>query len=36
MHLKRIQEDLGAKGLVPIQTWTDPNGWFGLLLCQVS
>ena len=35
-NVESIQEELAAKGLVPIQTWTDPNGWFGLLLCQVS
>jgi L-histidine Nalpha-methyltransferase len=35
-NVESIQEDLAAKGLVPIQTWTDPNGWFGLLLCRVS
>ncbi|MGA7953848.1 MAG: L-histidine N(alpha)-methyltransferase [Gloeobacterales cyanobacterium] len=35
-NMKNIQENLAAKGLVPIQTWTDPNHWFGLLLCRVS
>jgi L-histidine Nalpha-methyltransferase len=35
-NVERIQEELSAKGLAPIQTWTDPNHWFGLLLCQVS
>lgn len=32
--LTQIQQELVAKGLHPIQTWTDPNQWFGLLLCQ--
>jgi L-histidine Nalpha-methyltransferase len=32
--LTQIQQELAAKGLQPIQTWTDPNRWFGLLLCQ--
>jgi L-histidine Nalpha-methyltransferase len=35
-NVESIQKELAAKGLVPIQTWTDPNHWFGLLLCQVS
>lgn len=35
-NVESIQKELTAKGLVPIQTWTDPNHWFGLLLCQVS
>jgi L-histidine Nalpha-methyltransferase len=35
-NVERIQEELSAKGLVPIQAWTDPNHWFGLLLCQVN
>ncbi len=32
--LKIIQEQLTARGLVPLNVWTDPNQWFGLLLCQ--
>lgn len=32
--LKAMQQELGARGLVPVQAWTDPNQWFGLLLCQ--
>ncbi len=35
-NVESIQQELTAKGLVPIQTWTDPNHWFGLLLCKVS
>lgn len=25
---------LAEKGLVPVQLWTDPQQWFGLILCQ--
>ncbi|GET39859.1 hypothetical protein MiSe_46310 [Microseira wollei NIES-4236] len=32
--LNVMQRELGARGLVPVQAWTDPNSWFGLLLCQ--
>ncbi|WP_414552117.1 L-histidine N(alpha)-methyltransferase [Anabaena sp. CCY 0017] len=32
--LKIIQQQLTARGLVPLNVWTDPNQWFGLLLCQ--
>lgn len=35
-NLETIQTQLTAKGLVPIQTWTDTNQWFGLLLCQLQ
>jgi hypothetical protein len=21
---------------MPVQVWTDPNQWFGLMLCQMS
>ncbi|MBD2345256.1 L-histidine N(alpha)-methyltransferase [Anabaena subtropica] len=35
-NLETIQKQLTAKGLVPIQTWTDTNQWFGLLLCQLQ
>ncbi|MBD2252405.1 L-histidine N(alpha)-methyltransferase [Nostoc parmelioides] len=34
-NLESIQQQLAAKGLIPVQTWTDTNQWFGLLLCQV-
>jgi L-histidine Nalpha-methyltransferase len=30
-----IQQELQAKGLNPLQVWTDPKQWFGLILCQV-
>ncbi len=33
-NLKTLQTELQARGLVPIKTWTDPQQWFGLLLCQ--
>jgi len=34
--LKVIRQELSSKGLVPLQVWTDPNQWFGLLLCQMQ
>ncbi|NDJ22414.1 L-histidine N(alpha)-methyltransferase [Nostoc sp. B(2019)] len=34
--LNTIKQQLTAKGLVPLQVWTDPNQWFGLLLCQLQ
>jgi L-histidine N-alpha-methyltransferase len=34
-NLSLIQKDLQAKGLNPIQVWTDEKQWFGLILCQV-
>ncbi|MBU7585861.1 MAG: L-histidine N(alpha)-methyltransferase [Nostoc sp. TH1S01] len=34
--LNSIQQQLKTQGLVPIQTWTDANQWFGLLLCQLQ
>lgn len=34
-NLSLMQQDLKAKGLNPIQAWTDPQQWFGLVLCQV-
>jgi L-histidine Nalpha-methyltransferase len=27
---------LGHWGLSPLETWTDPQGWFGLVLCQAQ
>ncbi|MGQ4646349.1 L-histidine N(alpha)-methyltransferase [Lyngbya aestuarii] len=30
-----IQQELQAQGLKPLQFWTDPQQWFGLILCQV-
>ncbi|MBV8883792.1 MAG: L-histidine N(alpha)-methyltransferase [Chroococcidiopsidaceae cyanobacterium CP_BM_RX_35] len=32
--LEVLQQELLSQGLVPRQVWTDPNRWFGLLLCQ--
>jgi dimethylhistidine N-methyltransferase len=33
-NLSQIQQDLQIKGLMPSRVWTDPNQWFGLILCQ--
>ncbi len=35
-NLKTLQQELKARGLVPVKTWTDPQQWFGLLLCQMQ
>jgi L-histidine Nalpha-methyltransferase len=35
-NLDSIQADLSHRGLMPVQVWTDPNQWFGLVLCQLS
>lgn len=34
--LNGMGRELRAQGLVPVQAWTDPNQWFGLLLCQME
>ncbi len=34
--LNAMQRELGARGLAPVQAWTDANRWFGLLLCQME
>lgn len=34
--LDTIQKQLTTWGLVPLHVWTDPNQWFGLLLCQLQ
>lgn len=34
-NLNQIHQELKTKGLTPVQTWTDANQWFGLLLCQL-
>ena len=34
--LNVMRRELGARGLLPVQAWTDPNHWFGLLLCQMG
>ncbi len=33
-NLPTIQTQLAAQGLKMIQTWTDPQDWFGLILCE--
>lgn len=35
-NLNTLQEQLKTRGLVPLNVWTDPNKWFGLLLCQLQ
>ena len=34
--LTMMQQELSRRGLVPLQVWTDPHQWVGLLLCQVQ
>jgi len=34
--LNTIQQKLQEQGLIPLQVWTDPKQWFGLLLCQLQ
>lgn len=33
-NLELMKQELQAKNLKPIQSWTDSNQWFGLILCQ--
>jgi L-histidine Nalpha-methyltransferase len=33
-HLPTLTALLGNHAIAPLQTWTDPNAWFALLLCQ--
>ena len=33
-HLPSLIGDLETHALHPLQVWTDPRSWFGLLLCQ--
>ena len=35
-NLTTLQQQLQARGLVPILTKTDPKQWFGLILCQLQ
>lgn len=35
-HLTTLKQELQSQGLIPLQVWTDPNQWFGLLLCQAQ
>jgi uncharacterized SAM-dependent methyltransferase len=34
--LTKMSQQLESKGLKPIKTWTDEQGWFGLILCQAK
>ncbi|MEH1838687.1 MAG: L-histidine N(alpha)-methyltransferase [Nostoc sp.] len=34
--LNIIKQELTTQGLLPLEVWTDPNQWFGLLLCQLQ
>jgi len=33
-HLPTLETLLESHALQPLQSWTDNNGWFGLILCQ--
>jgi L-histidine Nalpha-methyltransferase len=33
-HLPTLMTDLERTAIAPLKTWTDPNAWFALLLCQ--
>jgi L-histidine Nalpha-methyltransferase len=33
-HLPTLTTVLENKAIAPLKTWTDPKGWFALLLCQ--
>lgn len=33
-NLELMKQELQSKNLKPIQSWTDPKQWFGLILCQ--
>ncbi len=35
-NLNTVEKELSQRGLKPVQVWTDPNQWFGLMLCQMS
>lgn len=34
--LATMQKQLATKGLKTVKTWTDPQQWFGLILCQAQ
>lgn len=34
--LHQLQAELKQRDLCPVQAWTDPQHWFGLLLCQLQ
>lgn len=36
LDVNTMQQELSRRGLVPLQVWTDPALWFGLLLCQLQ
>jgi L-histidine Nalpha-methyltransferase len=33
-HLPTLVDILATHAFKPLQVWTDPQDWFGLLLCQ--
>ena len=33
-NLSQMEQYLETQGLKPLQSWTDPKKWFGLILCQ--
>ncbi len=33
-NLEQMQQYLQGQGLTPLQVWTDPKQWFGLILCR--
>ncbi|OKH24627.1 L-histidine N(alpha)-methyltransferase [Chroogloeocystis siderophila] len=35
-NLNIIQQELAQQNLKPVQAWTDPQQWFGLILCQLQ
>jgi dimethylhistidine N-methyltransferase len=35
-NIPTIQDQLTNQGLTPIQTWTDPQNWFAVILSQLS
>jgi L-histidine Nalpha-methyltransferase len=34
--LETVEKELDSKGLKPLQSFTDPQKWFGLILCQAT
>ena len=34
--INTLKQELQAQGLATLQVWTDPQQWFGLLLCQLQ
>ena len=33
-NLQQMQQYLQTHGLSPLQIWTDPKQWFGVILCR--